>query len=640
MRARLTLLLLYVAYWLAFFAAVRLVFLAFFFGETSALPAGTVAGTFLYGLRLDLASAAYLSLIPFLLIALTAIRRLTRVAGWLVMAWTAVATAVLALLASADLGIFREWGRRIDAAVLQYLSHPTESWAAAGGGPRWLLLAVFVMVTGLFVVLARRVFRVRLRQLPPVHPAAALPLAFAAVLLVIPGRGGIQQIPINQSSAYFSPLSFPNQAALNVGWNFFDSWHRGLNRRDNPYIVMPMDSAWALCCHAERSEAGDVRMRYVRGDRPSVLLIIWESFTARSVERLGGVAGATPEFDSLAAEGLLFRRMYAAGDRTEKGLAAILAGAPTIPNGSILKIPSKSRTLPMLARDLDSTGYATAFYYGGELGFANIKSFVLEGRFDRVIGKEDFPRSTWTSKWGTHDEVVAERVLKDLGASNRPFFYTWLTQSSHEPFEVPGPVRVAGNDGESRFLNSLAYTDHVLGEFLRRASREPWWDNTLVVIVADHSKKLERTDRDVPYKSAASWYHIPMLWTGGALLRGGSVDFLASQTDLAPTLLGQLGMPGGERYRFGRDLFSGAPPLWAYYGFDDGFGLVTADGSLVWEHIPDRITSASGRTTEQDLRAGKAMLQVTYQDYLDRGKEKGERGEGSGRPVAFDQSHQ
>ena len=620
MSHRLKLLLLYLLYWLAFFAAVRLMFLAFFFRETSALPAALVAGTFLHGLRLDLASAAYLSLIPFLLIAFTAIGRLTRVAGWLVLAWTFLATAVLALLAAADLGIFREWGRRIDAAVLQYLTHPKESWAAAGGGPRWLMLGLFLLVTVLFAGIAWRIIGGRLRRLPPVHPAAAIPLAFAALLLVIPARGGIQQIPINQSSAYFSSVSFANLAALNVGWNFFDSWHRGLNRRDNPYLVMPMDSASMLCCHPEArsAEGAEPPVRFVHGGRPSVLLIIWESFTARSVERLGGVRGATPEFDSLAGTGLLFRRTYAAGDRTEKGLAAILAGAPTIPNGSILTIPSKSRTLPMLSHDLDSAGYATAFYYGGELGFANIKSFVLEGRFDRIVGKEDFPRSTWASKWGAHDEVVAERVLNDLGNSSRPFFYTWLTQSSHEPFDVPGRVRVAGTDGESRFLNSLAYTDHVLGEFLRRAAREPWWAGTLVVIVADHSKKLERTDRQVPLKSAASWYHIPMLWTGGALARTGVVDQIASQTDIAPTILGQLGLPGGERYRFGRDLFAGTPRPWAYYGFDDGFGLVTGEGSLVWEHIPDRITSHTGRAGEAELRIGRAMLQVTYQDYLDR----------------------
>jgi phosphoglycerol transferase MdoB-like AlkP superfamily enzyme len=616
-RPRFNFLLLYLLYWLAFFAALRLVFLAFFYGETAGLSAATVAGTFLHGLRLDLSATAYLSLVPFLLVGLSVFRRLTRPAGFLVLAWTLLATGILALLGAADLGIFREWGRHIDAAVLQYLTHPVESWAAAGGGPRWLMLLLWLLLTALFGVIALRVLQPGLR-FPPARAVLALPLLGCALLLVIPARGGVQQIPINQSSAYFSPLPFANLAAVNVGWNFFDSWHRGLNRRENPYAVMPPDSALLLCCHPERSEAADPPTRYLRGTRPNVLLIVWESFTARAVERLGGVAGATPVFDSLAGKDLLFSRVYAAGDRTEKGLAALLAGASTIPNGSILTIPSKSSSLPMLSRDLKAAGYATGFYYGGELGFANLRSFVLEGRFDRVMGKEDFPSSTWQSKWGAHDEVVADRVLADLGNLSAPFFVTWLTQSSHEPFDVPGPVRVAGADGESRFLNSLAYTDHIIGELLRRASREPWWDQTLVIIVADHSKRLERTDAAVPYKSAESWYHIPMLWTGGALARGGIIDQLASQTDLAPTLLGQLGLAGRAQYRFGRDLFSGPPRPWVYYGFDDGFGMVTAEGSLVWEHIPDRITSRSGRIGDAELRIGRAMLQVTYQDYLDR----------------------
>ena len=619
MRPRLNFLLLYLLYWLAFFAAVRLVFLAFFYRETAGLPASTLAGTFLHGFRLDFSAAAYLSLIPFLLVALSVFRGLTRPAGFLVLAWTLLATGILALLGTADLGIFREWGRHIDAAVLQYLTHPVESWAAAGGGPRGLMVLLWLLLTALFGVIALRVLRPGLR-FSPAPAGLALPLLGCALLLVIPARGGIQQIPINQSSAYFSSRPFANLAAVNAGWNFFDSWHRGLNRRENPYAVMPPDSALALCCHPAALRAGEAELRtsYLRGGRPNVLLIVWESFTARAVERLGGVAGATPVFDSLAREGLLFRRVYAAGDRTEKGLAALLAGAPTIPNVSILTIPSKSSSLPMLSRDLAVAGYATGFYYGGELGFANLRSFVLGGRFDRVIGKEDFPRSTWQSKWGAHDEVVADRVLVDLRNSPAPFFVTWLTQSSHEPFDVPGPVRVAGADGEARFLNSLAYTDHVLGQLLRRAAGEPWWDQTLVVIVADHSKRLERTDAAVPYKSARSWYHIPMLWTGGALARGGIIDQLASQVDLAPTLLGQLGLAGGVQYRFGRDLFSRSPRPWAYYGFDDGFGMVTADGSLVWEHMPDRVTSRWGRIGDTELRIGRAMLQATYQDYLDR----------------------
>ena len=617
MRARLRLLLLYLAYWMVFFAVLRAVFLLFFHRLAGALPPGTLLATFRHGLPLDLSASAYLALIPFLLIALSTFAGFTRFAARLILAYTAGAVAVVALLAAADLEIFREWGRRIDAAVLQYLTHPREIWASAGGGAPWLLLGIFALLTLTFVLLGWRILRPRLLSLPPAHPIGVLPLLFAAALLFVPARGGIQQIPINQSSAYFTAEPFANQAAINVGWNFFDSWIRGLNRHDNPYIVLSADSARTLV--DARTNANLEARRVLSVDRPNILLIVWESFTARSVERLGGLTGATPEFAALADSGLLFTRLYAAGDRTEKGLAALLSGAPTVPNASILTIPSKARTLPMLSRDLRDAGYATAFYYGGELGFANLKGFVLEGRFDRIVGKEDFPDSSRTSKWGAHDEAAARRVESDLQSMKTPFFATWLTLSSHEPFDVPGAERLVGADGETRFLNSLRYTDRVLGEFLRRGAGESWWANTLVIIVADHSKKLEKTDANVPYKSAGSWYHIPMLWTGGALTaRGEHMDEIMSQTDLAPTLLAQLGIPGGERYRFGRSVFSAPKRPWAYYGFDDGFGLVTPRGSFVWEHVPNRITSQTGVVDPGDLRLGRAMLQVTFQDYLNR----------------------
>lgn len=622
MWTRIKLLLFYLGYWLAFFLALRLVFLVFHSAQTALLSLPALAGIFWHGLGLDLASVAYLSLIPFVLIALSAVGGATRWLTRIVLGFTILATATLSLLAAADLEIFRSWGRRIDASVLIYLAFPREIWAAAGGGSPWLLLTVFTLLTAGFTFLAWRLLRPRLLALPAVHSAATLPLLFAAALLVIPGRGGIQQIPINQSSAYFSTEPFANKAALNVGWNFFDSWVRGLDRRDNPFVAMPADSATALIerdFEAASAPPNAPLLRKQAGSRPNLLLIVWESFTARSVASLGGLPGATPEFERLAQSGLLFRRFYAAGDRTEKGLAALLAGAPTVPGASISMVPSKTETLPVLSRRLATAGYSTAFYYGGELGFANLKSFVLHGRFERILGEEDFSGATLTSKWGAHDEVVAERLFADLAGTRQPFFVTWLTQSSHEPFDVPGSVRVPGEDGESRFLNSLAYTDHVIGELLRRMERERWWDSTLVVIVADHSKKLERTDAAVPYKSAAAWYHIPMLWTGGALARTGEVlDALGSQTDLAPTLLGVLGLSGGEQYQFGRDLFGGRPRSWAYYGFDDGFGLVTPSGSLVWENIPNQITSRSGRIGRTELQIGKAFLQLTYQDYLDR----------------------
>jgi len=619
MVARIRLLLLYLGYWLLFFTVTRFTFLGFHFGQASALGAATLAGTEWHGFRLDLSGAAYLSLIPFLLVAASTAKPLTRWAARLLIGYTLIATTALSLLAAADLEVFRSWGRRIDASVVQYFTSPREIWASAGGGSPWLLLAIFGALAGSFGRLAWRVFRPRFRALVPAGSMSMLLLLFPAALLVLPARGGFQQIPINQSSAYFSSNPFANQAALNAGWNFFDTWLKRLDRRDNPYRIMPADSAAHLVALKAGPPGAASPLRTGLTQPVNVLLIVWEGLTARAVASLGGVAGATPEFDRWVSQGLLFRRFFAAGDRTEKGLAALLSAAPTVPNASILMVPAKAATLPTLPADLGSAGYATSFYYGGELDFANLRSYVLHGRFDRILGKADLPSGGAQSKWGAHDEVVADRVLADLHSTREPFFTTWLTLSSHEPFDVPGPVRVPGEDGESRFLNSLAYTDDVVGRFLRRAEAEPWWERTLVVIVADHSKKLERTDAAVPWKSAAAWYQVPMLWTGGAIgTRGASYDGLASQLDLAPTLLGLLGLPVDPGYRFGRRLFGDPFRPWVYYGFDDGFGLVTDSGSLVWEHLPDRITSSTGRVGPVELRLGKAMLQVTYQDYLDR----------------------
>jgi phosphoglycerol transferase MdoB-like AlkP superfamily enzyme len=619
-RSRLRFLALYLLYWLGFCLVLRAVFLVASADQALALHTGTLLGTFLHGFRLDLSAAAYLSLPAFLMLAAATIPR-ARAGATLILPYTATAVVALTLLAAADLGVFRGWGQRIDASVLPYLAYPREVWASAGGQPRWLLLGLWIALAAGGVRLAGRLIRGRLAALPLLRPLGGVPLACSALLLVIPARGGLQLIPINQSSAYFSPIRYANQAALNVGWNFFDSWRRGLDRRSNPYVGMPADSARALVNAARIAESHTLVQHdstLLNTKRPNILLIVWESFPARAVERLGGVAGVTPEFAALARHGLLFRRFYAAGDHTEKGIAALLAGAPSLPNASILRIPGKAARLPMLSRDLAARGYSTAFYYGGELGFGGLQSFTTEGRFDRVLGKPDFPRSSWSSKWGAHDEAVAERLLADLRSAQAPFFATWLTLSSHEPFEVPGPPRIRGKDAESRFLNSLAYADHVIGELIRRSAREPWWRNTLVVIVADHSKPLERTDRTAPYKSAESWYHIPMLWTGGALARNGELEVIGGQADFAPTLLGRLGLPGAERYRFGQDLFVPRARQFAFYGFDEGFGLVTEQGSVVWERGASGITSRQGAPTDADIQLGKAILQLAYQDYLDR----------------------
>lgn len=346
---------------------------------------------------------------------------------------------------------------------------------------------------------------------------------------------------------------------------------------------------------------------------PNVLLIVWESFTAKVVSSLGGVAGVTPRFDSLRHEGVFFTNIYASGDRSDKGLVALLSGYPAQPTTSIITIPAKTATLPSLPKLFKSKAYSTSFYYGGESEFANIKSYLLQHSFDRIIDKKNFSSEDMNSKWGAHDHVVFDRLLTDLDGESSPFFTTLFTLSSHEPFEVPVETAIPGTDNEHKFLNSHHYTDASLGAFIDKAKTKPWWKNTLVIIIADHGHPLPHLNTNKP-----SQFHIPMLWLGGALpAQGMTIDTLGSQTDLAATLLNQLGYTSSD-FKWSNNLLGRDRTPYAFYSFNNGFGWMRPGGYLVYDNVGRVETEKKGAIQPRDTRLGMAYLQTLFDDFLSR----------------------
>jgi phosphoglycerol transferase MdoB-like AlkP superfamily enzyme len=270
--------------------------------------------------------------------------------------------------------------------------------------------------------------------------------------------------------------------------------------------------------------------------------------------------------------------------------------------------------LPYLSTEFKEAGYQTAFYYGGELEFANIKSYLLKGGYEKIVGKGDFRPEDMNSKWGAHDHVVFNKMLGDINAApaGKPFFHTLFTLSSHEPFEVPMETVIKGNDEQSKFLNSMYYADQSLGNFIKEAKQQPWWQNTLVIIVADHGHRLPVMQGEDLTKE----FHIPMLWLGGALAKKNIVvDKLSSQIDIAPTLLSQLNMPYSQ-YRWGKDIFNSATRPFAYFVFNDGFGLLQPGKKVIFDNVGKKVIS--GNCGEDELALGKSYLQIAYQDYLDK----------------------
>jgi phosphoglycerol transferase MdoB-like AlkP superfamily enzyme len=295
------------------------------------------------------------------------------------------------------------------------------------------------------------------------------------------------------------------------------------------------------------------------------VLIIWESLSAKVAGCTGGIAPSTPKLDRLAQSGLLFDRIYANGDRSDKGLVSILSGQPAFGKISLMQHPNLSAGFDFLNRRFEKMGYSSQYFYGGELEFANMKSYLLNAGFQKLTGKDSFPPESWNSKWGAHDEVVLDRQLQEAGKEKQPFFHTLFTLSSHEPFEIPGQTHEPGTPGDSLFCRAHRYTDRCIGQWVAKASHTSWWENTLVIVIADHGHSQPGNSGE----SDPEKFRIPMLWFGPALKKTGVQHRQGNQADLFASLCRQLG-DSSSLPPFSKNLFSDGSKDFAFYAFRNG----------------------------------------------------------------------
>jgi phosphoglycerol transferase MdoB-like AlkP superfamily enzyme len=348
--------------------------------------------------------------------------------------------------------------------------------------------------------------------------------------------------------------------------------------------------------------------------RPNILLIILESFNNKIISELGGMPQVTPNLNRYCKEGICFTNFYSNGDRSDKGLVAIHSGFPAQAIASIIKFPYKTETLPFFTKDLKKHGYNCSYYYGGDINFAAMRSYINNAGYDKITTDTDFPKSTYGAKWGVHDEYVFEKYIQDIPNAKKPFLHTIFTLSSHEPFDVPFKSEFNGNTKEQRFLNAAKYTDSCLGVFIEKLRKLPEWDSTLVIITADHgSNHPNNTD----YYECIR-YKIPMVWLGGALKQNPlKITHTGAQSDIPVTLLKQLGIEPEKKFMYSKDLFNESSKSYAYYSFNNGFGLVTETAKIVFNNSSKTILFKEGNT-DTLLYLGKCIQQVVYDEFLNR----------------------
>lgn len=606
MKNRVKIFLTYALFWLALFVVARLLFLIYHIDKTQNLNIGDVLLSMLHGMRLDLSTMGYFTIIPGLFLVISPYLKpiITRI---LFEVYTIALVVVCIFVIILDLEMYTHWGFRLDATPLLYIGQdttiPIDYWSLA----KLVLLGLVVLVIAILGYI--KMVTPQIEKLERADWKSSVVLLLMTGALIGPIRGTTGVAPINTGTVYFHHKEmFANHAAINVVWNTGYALSK-MNRLKYPgnFLEQKKTATYFERLYASSGET----QKLIKNNKPNILLIILESYTFRFIEPLGGIEGVAPNLNALSKEGVLFNNFYSSGDRTDKGIVSVLSGYPAQPAGSIIKYPKKTQKLPFINKNFSQLGYTTGFTYGGNIDFANFRSYLSAAGFDHITHSDAFPDSLNQSKWGVHDEFVFDKVFDELNTTKQPFFKVMLTLSSHEPFEVPMETVIEGEDPVSKFLNSAHYTDQVLGEFIAKAKKTDWWDSTLVVITADHGHGMP----DNGSNHSPNRFKIPMLWLGGALNVSDTViNSYGSQTDIPNTLLAQLSQPD-PAYLFSSNMLDKDHPDFAVYIFNNGYGYIDSQFTLIYDNVGKQFIETQGLRTEEDKLPGMAYMQQLYSDY-------------------------
>ena len=604
-------------FWMFFFALNRALFLIYYSQLVSLEKPGfsEVMAGFWNALRLDMATACYILILPFFLLLLRSLinARIFDIANKV---YTFIIIVAYTLITTTELGIYAEWKTKLHYKAFHYLSNPDEVYNSASTGQFIWLVLIFLIMTALsFYAYHRLVYRRPLLMKRNYFASLAF-LIITPALLFLGIRGGLQEIPITQSQAFYSKHNILNLAAVNSGYSFSFSWmenHRFM--KENPYQFFDDDEAISILEEINAVEK-DTTIQLLKISRPNIVILLLESWSADLIHSLGGEEGITPEFEKLANDGVLFTRLYASGNRSEQAMSSIFGGFPATPVAAITHNLEKVVELPSLTERLKEEGYLTSFYFGGHLMYGGIKSYLRIAGFEEMTEIYDLPASMPMGKLGAHDEYLFDYQIEELDQYPQPFFSVIFTLSTHSPYDQPMDKVLDWGGSENEYINSAYYTDRCLAAYFEKASQKDWYDSTLFIIVADHS---HNSYRHWPVTSP-QYRHIPMLFFGNVIkdeYRGTKIDRLSSQADIPVTLLKQLYLPTDE-FRWSHDLLNPYSPEFAFYEATNGLGWIRNSGHFVW-HKSYGFLEMDIPEEEKDslVKEGKAYLQVLFREFMD-----------------------
>lgn len=581
------------------------------------------------GLVFDVLAALTSALPLILLVSAFKLQWLGR--SWLRQSLLAVLFFLLSFNAFVEYFFFEEYSARYNHLALDYLMYPDEVFGnifASYNIP--LFVSIAVVMAGLFSWLTRRM-----------APATETEwhwrdrVAGTAATIVL---GTVLALAWSIAPNAIGETRVSSEVSLN-GWAQLIRAYLTSHLDYEAYyaLVPPPEAATRVSRLIGQPDAANGLVRHFSPREPTVtepldvVIIMEESLGSEFSARFSGATNdpVTPELDRWSREGLTLTNLIATGNRTVRGMEGILCSFLPLPGDAIVK-RDRSENVASIARVFTAKGYETTFFTGGYGLFDNMKPFMMANGFGRFVEQPDYPAEAFRTVWGVADEFVFDNMIarqKQARAAGKRWFSATITVSNHKPFEVP-PGRVTWPADKSRRRGAVLYADWSIGHYLTVAKREGLLDHTVVLIVGDHGARVYGAE-EIPVSS----YRIPaVFFTPDAKYKGATIDRLASQVDLAPTLLSLAGVTFDAPF-FGQDLL-GLPSEGgrAFVNHNRSIGMLT-DRMLVVlglnrshafytrdDRRSDAFHKVTGETSElRELAADTAAaFQTAYQVYRER----------------------
>lgn len=565
-------------------------------------PASTFIEALFNGMRFDLRLTVYL-LIPLMLSLFSA--RAMAARGFFRF-WLTLVGSITLFFGLMEMDFYREFHQRLNGLVFQYVKEDPKTVLSMlwYGFPVVRYLLAWAVVTWLLSLVFKGIDRVTrprnalsgggagTRSIAPWYMRIGV-FFLVLIVAVICARGTLRQgPPLRWGDAYTTESNFANQLGLNGTLTLITAAKSRMSEdRDNIWkATLPQADAqqtvrdMLLTSHDKLVEPDIAAVR--RDFTPpaentlpirNVVVILMESFAGHSVGALGSDANITPNFDKLSKEGLLFDHFFSNGTHTHQGMFATMACFPNLPGFEyLMQTPEGSHKLSGLPQLLSAgRNYDDVYVYNGNFAWDNQSGFFSNQGMTNFVGRDDFVNPVFSDPtWGVSDQDMFDRGAQELKArqDGKPFYALLQTLSNHTPYALPEnlPVeRVTGHGSLDEHLTAMRYSDWALGQFFEKAKKEPYFKNTLFVVLGDHGfgNNRQLTEMDL------GRFNVPMLLIGPGVQEkfGQRSSIVGTQVDVVPTIMGRLG--GQTRNQcWGRDLLN-------LPDGDKGFGVIKPSGS-------------------------------------------------------------